>query len=468
MTAPRPVPAVGLRENLSGLAALRRDQVGHLCALVRRHGDIFRVLLGGMPVVMLNHPDLVQHVLVDHHTTYDKDTFMYRSVRSVIGDGLVAHEGGRVWHQRRRMLQPAFHRASVSRFTSVMADETDRMLAAWTRHGGEASAVDVTASAADLALKIVLRSLFGAASDERAARFEQDFLETNALAGAFFRFPFPPLGWPTPAHRRLRSRVAAMHGFIAELIDSRTHRGGDDPARPDLFSLLLHALDEETGSRLTREQVTSEVLSMIVAGYETTSNAIAWICHQLAHLPEVQLRLQDEVDRVLGGRTPRFKDLTHLTYARMVVDETLRLFTPAWQTMRRAAADDVVGGHRIPAGTGIYINFLTLHRHPEFWPDPERFDPERFDPKAQAGRPRHAYQPFGAGPRHCIGKHFALTELLIITVMIAQSCTLARVPGTPRTSFAPLLTLHPADNIRLHIRSRRPHDPASPAHRRCP
>ncbi len=448
---PRPVPRLSLRENLVGLAEMRRDQLAFLVRSVRTHGDIFHMRLGGLPTVMVNHPDYLQHVLVDNHQNYDKDNFLYRATRTVLREGLIANKGGEPWRRHRRIMQPSFGRSSVADFTTNISDLTGDLLRQWEEPAGRGAVVDVTTEVANLALRIVLRALFGVDADDRGRRFERDFLEVNAIAGDFFRFPFPPLSWYSPSRNRLRQLIREMDGFIAYLIDARLARESE---KPDLFTLLLNAMDEETGTGLTHEQLANEILAMIIAGYETSSNSISWIFYQLAAYPDIQRRVHDEVDSVLDGRVPTLDDLPRLTYTRMVIDETLRLFTPAWQTMRHAVDDDVIGGYRIPRGTDVYLNLFTFHRHPDFWPDPTRFDPERFTPEEIARRPRHVYQPFGSGPRHCLGKHFALTELHIITAMLAQSFHLSRPEGQAPVGFAPLITLHPKGGIHLRLHRR--------------
>lgn len=447
----RPVPRLGIRENLVGLKEMRRDQLAFLVRSVRNHGDIFHMRLGGLPTVMVNHPDYVQRVLVDNHQNYDKDNFLYRATRTVLRDGLLANKGGEEWRLHRKIMQPTFHRSNVPAFTDAISELTGVMLRQWETHAREGSTVEVTSDVADLALRIVLRALFGLDADDRGRKFERDFLEVNAIMGDFFRFPFPPLSWKSPMRNRLRFLLGELDAFIAYLIEARL---GTENNRPDLFTLLLNAVDEDTGTGLTHQQLANEILSMIIAGYETTSNSIAWTCYQLAEHPDMQRRVHEEVDSVLGGRVPAFDDLPKLTYTRMVIDETLRLFTPGWQTMRRAVAEDVLGEYRIPQGTNIYLNLFTFHRHPDFWPDPLRFDPERFSAAAIAERPRNAYLPFGLGPRHCIGKHFALTELHVIATMLAQTFHVTRPPGQPPVGFEPLVTLHPKGGIHLLLQRR--------------
>lgn len=402
-------------------------------------------------MIMINHPDHVQHVLVDQHDNYDKDNFLYRAVRAVLREGLIGNRGGEAWHGHRRLMQPSFNRGSVAGFTTTMSRLAEELLRAWAPQVDSGTVVDVTTPLSDLALKIVLGTLFGVEPDERTRTFERNFLEVNRILGNFLRSPFPPLSWPSPSRNRLRALTGELDEFVSRLIRERLADGG---SRHDLFTQLLGAVDEETGLGLTSDQLSHEVLAMIVAGYETSGNSIAWVFYQLAQHPDVQRQVQAEVDAVLDGRAPEVTDLPKLSYTRMVIDETLRLFTPAWQTMRHAIDGDVIGGYRIPRGSDIHLNFFALHRHPEFWPDPNRFDPQRFTPEAVAGRPRHAYQPFGSGPRHCIGKHFALAELHIVTVMLAQTFHVSRPEGQPPAGFAPLVTLHPKGGLHLRLHHR--------------
>ncbi|MFI9503585.1 cytochrome P450 [Nocardia sp. NPDC052566] len=449
MTAP--IPRLSARENLVGLKEMRRDQIDFIVRSVRDHGDIFQMRLGGLPAVMVNHPDYVQRVLVDNHQNYNKDNFLYRATRTVLREGLLANKGGEEWRLHRRIMQPTFSHSNVAKFTEGISELTGVLLRQWETNARDGTVVEVTSDVAGLALRIVLRVLFGLDADDRGRKFERDFLEVNAIIGNFFRFPFPPLSWKSPSRNRLRVLLAEMDAFIEYLIAARLKQDSD---QTDLFTLLLHARDAETGAALTHAQLANEILSMIIGGYETTSNSIAWIFYQLAERPEMQQRVHDEVDGVLDGRVPAFADLANLPYTRMVIDETLRLFTPGWQTMRRAAAADVIGDYRIPKGTNIYLNLFTFHRHPDFWPDPLRFDPERFSAAEIAKRPRNVYLPFLSGPRHCIGKHFALAELHVITTMLAQTFHVTRPAGLPPVGFEPLLTLHPKGGIQLRLRRR--------------
>ncbi|HEY0700304.1 MAG TPA: cytochrome P450, partial [Micromonospora sp.] len=425
------IPAPGPLRQLKGLRDIRRDQVGYLSRLIAEYGDMCRIRLLHVPMVMVNHPDDVQRVLVDNHENYDKDTFLYRTVRPVLRSGLVGAVGGEQWHRLRRMMQPSFHRPKVATFVPTITDEAAALVRRWQRHR-PTDVVDVYPDITNTVLRIVTKTLFGADLGSGIDYVERDFKTGNKIMGSFLRFPFPPLSWPTPAHIRLRYLIRKMDRFIDDVVRQREESGDDTP---NLLGVLAAAVDDRTGYHMTAEQLHYEVINTMIGGYETTSNGVTWLLYQVARHPEVQRRLHAEIDEVLGDRTPTFDDLARLTYTRMVVDETLRLNSPAFQTMRRAIRDDVVGGYHIPAGTNLYVNFLLLQRNPTFWPDPERFDPDRFLPENVARRPRNAYLPFGSGPRICIGKYFGLAELQLLTAMLLQTYRIQLPDGWPEAQM---------------------------------
>lgn len=447
----RPIPGLSLGETLSGLSAVRRNQIAFLSKAVQTHGDVFRMRLLGNPLVMLNHPDHVHRVLVENRENYDKENFLYRTVRPVLRNGLIGAIGGESWHRQRRLMQPSFHRPKISAFADTMTEETAAMLRRWEQRYQDGDVAAVVPDVGHVALRIVTRNLFGADVGPTTEAIENDFTYANKIMGDFFRFPFPPLHWPTPSHLRLRKLISNLDHFVAEMIEQRNTRTDGSPT---LLSILADAVDEETGHRMDAVQLQQEVVNIMVGGYETTTGAASFLLHLLAKHPDVQERMHDELVEVLDGRTPDFTAVSKLKYTRMVVDETLRLRGPAWQTMRRAVGPDEVGGFDIAANTGIYINFFTLHRHREFWTDPERFDPERFAPEAVAGRPKNAYIPFGAGLRVCIGKHFALTELTIIAAMIVQQYRLRMPEGHPPVGLDQLVTLRPKNEVLLRLERR--------------
>ncbi|MEU9003192.1 cytochrome P450 [Streptomyces sp. NPDC059982] len=450
------LPTFGSQHSLGSALAFKRNQLRFLADGIERCGDLFRFHPLGIPMILANHPDHIQHLLVDGDDKYDKNATIFKLVRPVLRNGLIVISDKERWRRQRRMMAPHFTPRTVAGFADNMTDETERMLQRWERRSRPNEALDITDEIGQLALRIVNRSLFSSDVSQAAQDFEQAFGTANNILGSFFRFPFPPLDWPTLRRRRLRRAIDDMDRFVSDVIRKRL--GGEDTARehaaaPDLLTLLLHSVDED-GNGMDLEQLHHEVLNISIGAYETTTNTLSWAFYLLARHPEAEERLQDEIDRVLGGRIPRFEDLPRLVYTRMIVDETLRIYSPAYQTMRHACEEDAIAGYRIPAGSNILINSYLLHRHPEFWPEPERFAPENFLPERVAARPKHAYIPFGSGQRACIGRHFALAELTLALATVARVHRLVLPESAPPVEPDPLITLHPRGGIHLRLMRR--------------
>jgi cytochrome P450 len=402
----------------------RRDPLGMLQDAFRRYGDVVRMRFGFTRVCILNHPDHIQQVLQTNNRNYDRKTYGNRVVRIVSGLNLLTSDGD-YWLGQRRLMQPAFHRQRVGGFGDVMTGATARMLEAWDAGDG---AVDAHREMMRLTLEIVGRALFQVDLTSEASQLGEGFGEGMTYVNYRLNtIAFAPLWIPTARNRRLKKAVKTVDEVLFAMIDER-RRGGEE--RDDLLSMLLAARYEDTGEPMTDEQLKNEAGIIIAAGHETTANALTWAFYLLSADPEAEEQLHREVDSVLGGRTPDVSDLPSLPYTRMVVEETMRLYPPAWILAgRRAIEDDLIGGYRVPAGTQVLIAPYTVHRHPDFWPDPERFDPLRFAPEKEAGRPRFAYIPFGGGPRLCIGNLFALTEAQLILAMVAQRYSLRLQEG---------------------------------------
>ncbi len=450
---PKEIPSIASQGVIGSTLAFRRDPLGFLGDGIRSHGDLFRFRPLGIPMVMVNHPDHIKHILVDRGDLYDKDAAIFKVVRPVLRKGLIANADMELWRRQRRMMAPHFTPRSVQAFAENMTDETEKMLVRWERSAGTGQVLDVTDEIGQLALRIVNRSLFSAEVGEQAQAFERAFGIANDILGSFFRFPFPPLSVPTPSHRRLRRAIDDMDAFVSLFINKRLSEESTG-AETDLLTLLLNSVDEDDGLRMDLEQLHHEVLNICIGAYETTTNTLSWTFYLLARHPEVEARLHEEVDRVLSGRTPTFEDLPNLTYTRMIVEEALRIYSPAYQFMRRAREYDEIDGHAVPAGTNMLINSYFLHRHPDFWEEPERFDPSRFTPERVAARPKHAYIPFGSGQRVCIGKHFALAELTLVLSTVAREYRLVTPPDGAEVQPEALITLHPRGGIHLALEHR--------------
>ena len=255
---------------------------------------------------------------------------------------------------------------------------------------------------------------------------------------------------PTPGNLRFKKAARELRAMVLDIIGQRRREGGD---YGDLLSMLLAVRDEETGEGMNDEQLRDEVLTLILAGHETTATALSWIWYLLSQHPEVEAKLHAELDEVLGGRTPAMSDLNHLTYTGMVVDEAMRLYPPVWAVGRAAIDDDEIMGYRIPKGSNLLLSQWFAHRHPSFWENPARFDPERFSAERSEGRPRYAFFPFGGGPRMCIGNIFALTEAQLVLAAVAQRYRLRMVPGH-RIELQPLVTLRSRYGVKVTLKPR--------------
>ena len=443
------IPTVRERHPLSSALAFRQDPLHFISTAIAEYGDIFQFHLLTVPMVVINHPDYIRHVLVDNQTNYDKDVFLFHVVKPVLRNGLIANIGGENWLRQRRLMQPTFHRQRIAALGKLMTDTTLEKLQQWEQEAARGQSLNVTEEMGRLTLQIVIKSLFGAEIADKAPVFEYAFTEANNALGRFTRFPFPPLSVPTPSHRRLWKAIGEMDDIVYGIIRQRQDKGATD----DLLSLLMGTVDEETGEGMDIQQLHDEILNVLVGGYETTTNTVSWVWYLLARYPEIEKRVHEELDTVLAGRIPTVDDLPQLVYTRMVVDEALRFYPPAWQIMRRSRGDDVIDGYHIPANTTFFWTQYTVHRHPDFWESPEVFDPERFLPEMVAQRSRYAYIPFSYGPRICLGNNFALTEIQLVLATIAQRYRLKLLPGPPVKTVA-LITLRPSDNICMRLEPR--------------
>ena len=345
----------------------------------RQYGDTVRFPYGiNKEWHFVGHPDDVERVLVTNWRNYPKGFFFNNRLKSLTGDGLVTNEG-ESWLRQRRLAQPAFHRERVAAFAFYITGATAEMLRQWEEKGDKP--FDVTTEMMGLTLQIVGLALFGADLQSRAADVYQSL--TYALEHVHFRFFHPfsaPEGMPTPRNRRFQRAKSTLEQVALEIITRRRAAPAAAPPQHDLLAMLLEARDEETGEGMSDRQLLDEVITIMFTGHETTAVVLSWAWHLLAQHAEIRERLQNEVDTVLNGRPPALDDLPRLSYTKMVVEETLRLFPPVWAIPRQAKDADVLGGYRVAAGSSIVLLPYLTHRHPEFWPQPEKFDPERFAP----------------------------------------------------------------------------------------
>jgi cytochrome P450 len=464
-TSPNLPPGPTAWRLLGSAFELSRDWLGFLTRCARRYGDVVFFRFFRTPVCLVNHPDLIESVLVTGHENFTKSKD-YRVLRTLLGEGLLTSEG-ELWRRQRRLMQPAFHRDRIAAYAEVMTAYTGRMLDIW-QDGDER---DIHRDMMQLTLEIVAKALFGAeiagdAGDEADALrrpapkghapvpqsfgsalsvFAEQFIHQANLAFIL------PEKIPLPGSRRLRKAVRRLDEIVYAMIRDRRASG----VRPgDLLDLLLHAEDEE-GNRMSDRQLRDEITTLFLAGHETTALALSWTWMLLAQHPEIEARLGEELGRVLAGRVPTAADIPRLSYAEMVIKESMRLYPPAWGVGRQAIAPFEIGGYRLPAGTNVFLCQWILQRDERFFPDPERFDPERWrdDPVRTGALPRFAYFPFGGGPRVCIGASFAMMEAVLLLSAIAQKFRMTLVPGHP-IELLPSITLRPKHGIRVRLARR--------------
>ncbi len=427
---------------------IQRNPTQVYLALARHYGDIVRIRFVLWPTYMVFHPDDVKHVLQDNHQNYNKDVYTYHALKPFVGEGLITNNG-QPWLRQRRLIQPVFHRKHLATFGTLMSDATVAMLKQWESYIQQDQPLDIAAEMMRLTLQIVGQVLFQVDLSDQAAQAGQAFTTLNKLLSDYIHAPFPPLSVPTPRNRRLQGARHALDAVVDGIITEHRLQNADTG---DLLARLLLARDEETGEGMSDRQVRDEVMTLLFAGHETTANALSWTWYLLSQHPDVEQRLRTELDEVLGGHQPTMDDLPNLPYTRMVLEEAMRLYPPAWSFGRKAIASDKIGGYAVPANTWVWLSPFVTHRHPAFWENPKVFDPERFTPEKVAVRPRYAYFPFGGGPRMCIGSHFAMMEAQLILATVAQSYRLRLVPGHPVEPEA-LLSLRPRYGLPMTIQA---------------
>jgi cytochrome P450 len=424
---------------LGSIGDIYRDRLRFVLDMARIYGDVAQYRVAHMRMYQVNHPEGVGRLLHDNHRNYSKDVPTFGTLKLFLGNGLFTSDG-EFWRRQRRLAQPAFHRQRVAAFGELMTGATQEMLERWQAHVSRGQPLDVAKEFMHLTMEVVTRALFSTSVERDVGTIGRAI--TTLLNDVTFRFTFPfypPLKVPTPRNRRFLTARATLDKTVYQIIAERRRQ----PAKhDDLLALLMDARDEETGEAMSDKQLRDEVVTLFVAGHETTANALTWASYLLSTHVAVGRQLHAEVDETLQGRVPTAADLPNLTYTRMVIDETLRLYPPAWVTNRRAIEDDIVCGYRIPADATISISPYVTHRDPTLWENPEGFDPDRFAPERSAGRPRYAYFPFGGGPRQCIGKGFALLESTLVLALLAQRYELQLVPGR-RVETEAMATLRP-------------------------
>ena len=433
---------------LGSAREMQRDPLAFLTR-TRQYGNVVGMRFVFSDAYLIYHPDSVKHVLQENHRNYNKDVLTYKLFRPFLGQGLVTNDGDSWLHQR-RLIQPAFHRKRLAAYGSLMTDAATTLLERWQARAEGDTPLDVAEEMMRLTLGIVGQALFSVDLSHETSTVGPAVTTLVKLLGDYIYAPFPPLSIPTPRNRRMLAAQGELDQVVKSIIARRRQQNIDTG---DLLSMLLLARDEETDQGMSDRQVRDEVMTLLNAGHETTANALVWTWYLLSQHPEVERRLYNELDEVLAGSLPTIEHLPDLKYTRMVLEESLRLYPPFCVISRKAIADDELQGYQIPANSVILVSPYATQHHPEFWPDPERFDPERFTDERVTTRPHYAYFPFAGGPRMCIGSNFAMMEAQLVLATIAQRYQLRLVPGHP-VEPQMKVTLRPKYGLRMTIHRR--------------
>lgn len=424
-----------------------RDTLGFI-ERCRDYGDVVHARFLYIHAYFLYNPSDIETLLTTNAKSYHKA----RSMRSpfsyrLVGNGLVTSEG-EFWRRQRRLAQPAFHRQRISAYGDVMVQFAQRAIDTWKKDEHRDVARDMTR----LALEIVVKTLFNADVSNDADRVGE------LLTGVVRPFATQAtLKWildnrlPTPGHRRYFNAVSEIDRIVYRIIAERRASGYDEG---DLLSMLLQAQDDD-GSQMSDQQLRDEVMTLFVAGHETTALALSWSWYLLATNPEAEKKFHEELEEVLGGRTPNVSDLPRLRYAEMIAKETMRLYPPAYAVGREAIEDTEIGGFRVPKGTQLFAFQWATHRDPRYFDEPDAFRPERWSGDAIEQLPKYAYFPFGGGPRQCIGNYFAMMEIVLLLATIGQRFRFKLDPNH-KVEVLPVLSLRPKDGIRVYIEPRPP------------
>ncbi|BDA66902.1 cytochrome P450 [Calothrix sp. PCC 7716] len=362
-----------------------------------------------------------------------------------MGQGLVVSEGD-YWLKHRRLMQPVFHQKYIESLFSTMLSCTESLLQIWEKKP-DGEVIDIADAMMPLTLKIAGLTLFSTDISDEESVFGKAFRTGfEFISYKINNLPTEPMWAPTPRNLRFRQAVQTLDDLVFDIINKRRQNPTNNH---DLLSLLLAAQDEVTGEGMTDRQLRDEVITLLVAGHETVSSALSWTWYILGQHPDIGANLLLELQAVLNGSSVTYDKLPQLQYTRRIIDETLRLYPPAWGMPRIALEDDEIKGYFIPKGSTINICQYIVHRHPEFWDNPEKFEPDNFLPSKVNQRPKFAYFPFGAGQRICIGKSFALMEATIILVSIFQRFRLELVPQ--QIELDPTFTLRPKNGVKVKV-----------------
>lgn len=446
-------PGPGLLALPGLMRKLWTDRLSLLGDAAREFGDVVRFSMGPKTIYFFNHPDHAKHVLADNAANYRKGMGLAEARRRLLGDGLLTSEG-ELWRQQRRTIQPAFRRERIAGFATVVTDEATAMLDRLQANVG-GGPVDVVAEMTRLTIGVLGRTLFD--MDLSPLRFLGGAFEVAQDQAMFEMVTLGALPLWLPLARNRQFRAArhqlddATRALLAEHERLAGHERDGESGGNDVISLLLRAYRDERDSGLRQRRLRDELVTILLAGHETTASTLSWTWYLLARHPEAAQAMHAEAVKVLGDRVPGYQDVARLHYTTMVIQEAMRLYPPVWGLPRKALGPDEIGGYLIPAGADVMICPYTLHRHEGFWADPDQFQPERFEAAVAGHAHRYAYIPFGAGPRVCVGSHLGMLEATLVAAMVARRFRLGLADGAEAVP-EPMLSLRVRGGLPMEVR----------------
>ncbi len=442
---PGPPKAANIFTQIKLGIQFRDGPINTFIRLKAKYGDIFLLQFGNGLNYVLTNPDDIYEVLVKKASSFYKDPDTKNTTVGLarfLGNGLLTSDGD-FWRRQRKLAAPALHAKRIAAYADTMVNFTNRMLEHWS----DGARLDISHEMTTLTMMIVGKTLFNMDVSGDVEKVGKAMVEVQGVAGPA---PILPAWVPTPQERRRREAKKLLDEIIYRFIHEWRVEKVD---RGDLLSMLLLAVDDD-GTGMTDVQARDEAITLFLAGHETTSNVLNWTWTLLAQNPDAEAKLHAELDAVLDGKTPTLADLDKLPYTEMVVKEAMRLYPPAWITGRQAIEDVEIGEYTMPKGSVVNLVFYTSHHDPRWWDEPEAFRPERFSPENEEKINKHAYTPFGGGPRVCIGNSFALMEARLLLATIAQRYTLELAPGQT-VEMNPMITLNPKGGLPMTLRARK-------------
>lgn len=424
---------------------LRKNAHLVLPELIKKYGEVISLSLPFTTIVIAANPEVVKYVLLENNKNYRK-SLAYDMLKLLLGQGLLTSEGD-FWKKQRKLIQPAFHKQKLADLTAMMVNRTSEEVSKLESAAQQGEYFDIVNTMTALTLDIISQAIFSDGITDKSELVSKQITMLNQYATEKLNQPIRlPASVPTPGNIKQRKSIKILDDIIFSIIDKRRKEG---ISKSDLLSMLVDARDDETGEEMDKQQLRDEIMTIFIAGNETTANAMSWTLYLLSQNPDAQQKMMHEIDEKLdSGVALTFETIMQFQYVRQVIDESLRIYPPAWIVGRRNLSDDEIGGYKIAKNTNVLMPILYLHHCEKYWDEPSKFKPERFAPEHKNKIDRYVYLPFGGGPRFCIGNNFAILEMQIILILLYRNYTF-ELDKTCLVEVEPLITLRPKNGIKM-------------------